>query len=133
MREDNKMKSVVVDPAMFAEVAFKMATPKEEYRANKDAPRNQKVRKVNGVEVPVWTVKCATSTVAPNGRVDDDFIMVSVPSETDPSELFDRGDDVRFERLQFGVADTKTGYSLWFSADAIHPAGASVRSVSASA
>lgn len=128
------MKSVVVAPDYFGEIVFKGSQPKMVTFENgaKVANPYQKTRKDSaGQAVPVWTVKVAVSVESPNGRTDDDFITVSVPSDTDPADHYRRGEDVQFDRLQFGVADTRTGYSLWFSADAIHPAAVGSRAVAA--
>ena len=121
------MKSVVVAPDFFTEVVFKGVQPKivtfENGQKLDPAQQYQKTRKdADGRAIPVWSVKVSVAVVSPNGRTDDDFITVTVPSVDNPAELFSRGDDVEFSRLQFGVADTRTGYSLWFSADAIQPA-----------
>ena len=104
------MRSVLVSDEFFTEAVFKSAQPRREFG---EEDGRQKMRQ----GVPVWTVKVGVAVLGRNGNYLDDLISVSVASPANPGDTFGRGDLVEFERLAFGVAQTKTGYSTWFSAD----------------
>jgi hypothetical protein len=71
--------------------------------------------------VPEWSVKVAYE----DWRGQTGLMSVTVPMHDDPAGKFTTGQPVEFDRLVMGVADRRTsaGYSIWYNADAIAPAG----------
>ena len=104
------MRSVTVDQSSFAEMTFRGASPKLEF-----GTEDQKLRN----DVPVWDFRVQVAEYRRNGELIDDLIRVSVASPTNPAETLRRGEPIRFDRLVYGFATTKSGGTSWMMADAI--------------
>ena len=110
----------MIDSVLVAREAFKHlvlmgGSAREEWNDNADAPKEQKLSKDG---VPVWRVQVAATT----HRDRADMLQVSVAAQSNPVDDIGVGTVVEFDGLIMGVSKTKSGYSVWFSADKVRTA-----------
>jgi hypothetical protein len=107
--------SVLVAEEQFQHLVLMGGQPREEWNDNPNAPKEQKISKDG---VPVWRLQVGATPR--RGR--PDMLQISVASPFNPVDDIGVGTVVAFEGLTMGVAKTKSGYSVWWSADAVKPA-----------
>lgn len=114
--------SALVAPETFAALLIMSAEPREEFV--KGAPRGERQpQKINRDGVPVWRVAVAATTW--RGR--SEMLNVTVAAPGNPMDDISTGSPVTFDGLMFGVSPKQNGgYSVWFSAERVRPAGSSV-------
>ena len=119
-RETAVLNTVLVDPATFRTLMFMGSAQRKVFTAER-MPDAAKPQKQNRDGVPEWSVKVAYE----DWRGQTGLMSVTVPMHDDPAGKFTTGQPVEFDRLVMGVSDKRSsaGYSIWFSADAIAPAG----------
>ncbi len=97
----------------FKQVVFDSCKPKMAFLNKEElAAGKQRVQELNNNGLPKWQVRVDV-TYASNDF--SEYILVGIPSETDPGEEFAKGDLVSFDNLSVGANGyrDRPGFS-WF-------------------
>lgn len=107
----------------FSKVAFDICTPKMAFQSKEDREAGKpKVQDTNNDGVKKWQVRVDV-TYANNDF--SEYILVGIPSNTDPNEEFAKGDLVAFDNLSVGANGyrERPGFSWFYFAKGVVRAG----------
>jgi len=109
--------SVLVAQEQFQHMVLMGGSAREAWNEDPSAPKEQKLTKDG---VPVWRLQVGVSTYRGKG----DMLYVSVAAKENPLDALGIGTVVDFDGLTMGVSKTKSGHSIWWTADEVHAAAA---------